>query len=157
MTASTDPGSRWPARPTTEPILREFAYPQDYFGVIELWRRSGPGVNVGRSDTAQEIEKKLSRDPDLFLVAEIEQQIVGTIIGGFDGRRGIMYHLAVAEPFRNRGIGEQLMQELENRLRAKGCLRCYLMVVEGNPEVVDFYLKRGFSHLPVHTLAKDLQ
>ena len=53
------------------------------------------GVHVGRSDTPAEIEKKLARDPDLFLVAECEQQIIGSVIGGYDGRRGMIYHLAV--------------------------------------------------------------
>ncbi len=114
------------------------------------------GVKVGRSDSPEQIEKKLQRDPDLFLVAESEGEIVGTIIGGFDGRRGLIYHLAVAASFRGRGIGSRLMDEVENRLRAKGCLRCYLHVTVDNDEAVSYYEKRGWKRMDhVYTYGKD--
>ena len=76
-----------------------------------------------RSDTPAEIEKKLTRDPDLFLVAEHDNKIIGTVIGGFDGRRGLLYHLAVDGSFRGQGIGTLLLSEVESRLRLKGCRR----------------------------------
>ena len=50
--------------------IREFRYPEDYLSVRELWESMERGVNVGRSDAPEEIEKKIARDPDLFLVAE---------------------------------------------------------------------------------------
>ena len=53
-----------------------------------------------RSDTLDEISKKIIRDPNLFLVAEQKGVIIGAVIGGFDGRRGLVYHLAVAEKHR---------------------------------------------------------
>jgi len=105
------------------------------------------GVSLGRSDTPDEIKKKLTRDPDLFLVAEDNGQIVGTVIGGFDGRRGLIYHLAVAASSRGRGVGSRLMNELESRLRAKGCLRCYLLVTTNNPEGMKYYEKRGWERM----------
>jgi ribosomal protein S18 acetylase RimI-like enzyme len=76
--------------------------------------------------------KKLLRDPELFLVAIIREQIVGTVLGGFDGRRGMVYHLAVSQFFRNNGIGEKLMAELETRFQLKDCLRSYLLVTRQN-------------------------
>jgi hypothetical protein len=75
--------------------IRTFSFPQDYPAVITLWETAGPGVHVGRSDAPDEIRKKLARDPDLFLLAEEDGKLVGSVIGGFDGRRGIVYHLAV--------------------------------------------------------------
>lgn len=102
------------------------------------------GVHVGRSDAPEEIEKKIGRDPDLFLVAEAEGRIVGSVIGGYDGRRGLIYHLAVAKDFRLLGVGGRLLDEVEARLRAKGCLKCYLMITLDNPEVEEFYKKRGW-------------
>ncbi len=83
--------------------IREFRYPQDYPPVIELWNTAGPGIHVRRSDQPDEILKKLQRDPDLFLVAESEGEIIGSVLGGFDGRRGMMYHLAVKAEYRRRG------------------------------------------------------
>ena len=102
--------------------IREFHFPFDYDSVYQLWGGIEKGVHVGRSDTLAEIEKKIARDPDLFIIAEADGAIIGSVIGGFDGRRGLIYHLAVAASFRGLGIGSRLMDEVEARLRAKGCL-----------------------------------
>lgn len=99
--------------------IRQFRYPEDYVRVIRLWETTERGLHVGRSDTPGEIEKKLQRDPDLFLVAEVEGALIATVIGGYDGRRGFIYHLAVDAAFRGRGIAARLMYEVEDRLRAR--------------------------------------
>jgi ribosomal protein S18 acetylase RimI-like enzyme len=105
------------------------------------------GINVGRSDTPEEIQKKLKRDPDLFLVAELNEEIIGTVIGGYDGRRGIIYHLAVHENVREKGVGTLLMNEVEKRLQAKGCLKCYLLIVAENETAAQFYENRGWREM----------
>lgn len=114
------------------------------------------GVRVGASDAPAEIEKKLRRDPDLFLVAEADGQLVGTVIGGFDGRRGLIYHLAVAPAYRRSRLGSWLMSEVEARLRDKGCIRCYLLVRPDNTEAVGFYEQQGWNVMDDLTLGKDL-
>ena len=137
--------------------IREFHYPDDYAAVKKLWEGMEKGVQMGRSDAEEEIEKKASRDPDLFLIAEEEGNIVGSVIGGYDGRRGLLYHLAVAGEYRKRGIGGRLLDEVEARLRAKGCLKCYLMVTLNNPEVERFYQKRGWHFMDyVRPFGKEL-
>jgi ribosomal protein S18 acetylase RimI-like enzyme len=125
--------------------IRQFQFPADYQEVYALWCSIEKGVHVGRSDSAVEIEKKIARDPDLFLVAESEAKIIGSVIGGFDGRRGLIYHLAVSASFRGQGIGSRLMEEVETRLRAKGCLKCYLLVINDNSEVATFYQQRDWQ------------
>lgn len=138
--------------------IREFCFPADYEHVYRLWQGIEKGVRVGRSDTPPEIEKKLRRDPDLFLVAESRGIIIGSVIGGFDGRRGLIYHLAVAETFRGQGIGALLMDEVEKRLRAKGCLKCYLLVTDDNVEAERYYRHRGWQHMDyIHLYGKELQ
>lgn len=127
-------------------IIRQFSFATDYDRMLALWRSIEKGMNVGRSDTPQEIQKKLERDPDLFLVAEADKEIVGTIIGAFDGRRGMIYHLAVHKNFRGRGIGAMLLTEVENRLQAKGCLKCLMHALDDNAEAIEFYKKRGWRH-----------
>jgi len=136
--------------------LRAFRYPEDYPAVIELWNNAGPGIHVRRSDERQEILKKLERDPDLFLIAEADGRIIGSVLGGFDGRRGLVYHLAVAPEYRKQGIGSALMDELEQRLQQKGCIRTYLMVTFENMEAVRFYEKRGWELMTLYTYAKNL-
>jgi ribosomal protein S18 acetylase RimI-like enzyme len=134
--------------------LRDFDLDRDYDAAVALWGAAGLGV--GRSDSREELAKKLQHDPDLFLVAEADGRLVGTVIGGFDGRRGLMYHLAVAADQRRQGLGRALMQALEDRLRAKGCRRCYLLVRRGNAEALDFYAAEGWSEMDVHLLSKDI-
>jgi ribosomal protein S18 acetylase RimI-like enzyme len=138
--------------------IREFRFPDDYEEVYKLWKTIEKGVHVGRSDSLDEIEKKVARDPDLFLVAESDGRIIGSVIGGFDGRRGLVYHLAVAVSFRGMGVGTCLMDELESRLRSKGCLKCFLLVAPDNPEVETYYQQRGWQHMDnVRIYGKELQ
>jgi ribosomal protein S18 acetylase RimI-like enzyme len=142
----------------TELRVREFRYPEDYAAARLLWENAGPGIQLRRSDERDEIQKKLQRDPDLFLVAEADGKMLGTVVGGFDGRRGMVYHLAVTELYRRQGIGELLMDELEGRLKAKGCIRCYLLVTVENESAMRFYEKRGWAHMKnVCTYGKDLE
>lgn len=135
--------------------LREFTL-ADYDNVYALWQNAGAGLGIGRSDTREEIAKKLRRDPDLFLVAEDSNTIVGTVIGGYDGRRGMIYHLAVERAYRGRGIGTMLMDEVERRLRAKGCVKAYLLVKRGNEDVVEFYSQRGWETMELTIMGKVL-
>ena len=136
--------------------IRPFRFPGDYGSVVELWDHSGAGVHRGRSDTLEEIAKKQGKDPDLFLVAEHLGKIVGSVMGGYDGRRALVYHLAVYEEHRQQGIGKALMETLEELLREKGCLRSYLLITKDNP-AIEFYKKHGWQLMDLLALGKDLQ
>lgn len=126
--------------------IREFDFDNDYKHVLKLWQGIESGMAVGRSDSPEEIQKKIQRDPDLFLVAEAGNLLVGSIIGGFDGRRGMVYHLAVHNEHRRRGIGAALLAEVEKRLQAKGCIKVYLLVLDDNISAVQFYEECGWKH-----------
>ena len=137
--------------------IREFRFPDDYSTVIHFWEKIEKGIHVGPSDAVGEIEKKLRRDPDLFLIAEEGGEFIGTVMGGFDGRRGFVYHLAVADRFRGKGLGSLLLKEVEDRLRKKGCLRCFLFVTSDNAEAMRFYETQGWRPMDNdRPYAKDL-
>ena len=137
--------------------LREFRFPEDYASVRKLWENAGSGVQLRRSDESEEIQKKLQHDPDLFLVAELDGILIGTVIGGFDGRRGLIYHLAVRHDLRKKGIGSLLMDEVERRLKDKGCVKSYLLVTAENKQAMRFYEKRSWEHMEsVRLYGKDL-
>jgi ribosomal protein S18 acetylase RimI-like enzyme len=137
--------------------IREFRYPEDYLAARFLWENAGSGINLRRSDEPEEIQKKLLRDPDLFLVAESNGKMIGTVIGGFDGRRGLIYHLAVEAAFRKHGIGGLLMDAVELRLKTKGCLKCYLMVTADNENAMRFYEARKWERMDaIYTYTKTL-
>ena len=134
--------------------IRELVFDKDFKDVRELWGSAGSGIQLSPSDAPEEIQKKLQRDPDLFLVAEQDGRIIGTVFGGFDGRRGIAYHLAVRPSERRKGVGRSLMVELENRLRSKGCRKYYLLVTRDNEAALAFYDSFGAEVMDLNILGK---
>ena len=142
---------------TGEPVvIRALRYPQDLPAVLALWQTAGPGIQLRRSDQPEELEKKLARDPELFLVAERQGILVGAVLGAFDGRRGMVYHLAVDPGLRRQGIGTQLMEALESRLHARGCLKAYLLVTRDNQAAMRLYEERGWERMDLLVYGKDL-
>ena len=140
-----------------EILIRPFSFPKDYEIIFELWINAGDGIHLRHSDEPEEIEKKIVRDPDLFLIAELDGKVIGTVMGGFDGRRGFMYHLAVAPEHRRKGIANSLVDALEERLREKGCTRYYLLVTKDNDAAIRFYETRGWENMDdLYALAKNL-
>lgn len=126
--------------------IREFTI-DDYDAVLNLWRIVGAGVHLRPTDSRDEIARKQTRDPDLFLLAERDGRLVGAVLGGWDGRRGLVYHLAVDPAHRGRGIARALMADLARRFRAKGCLRYYMLVARDNAGAQAFYERLGYERL----------
>ncbi len=95
--------------------------------VLDLWRDAD--AIPSHTDTLEELERVLRRQPDLFVVAEVGGRLVGTLIAGWDGWRGHIYRLAVLPGWRRGGVGRALVREAERRLRAKGARRLSILVV----------------------------
>jgi len=127
-------------------LMRPFEM-RDYPAVLELWQEGAPGITLRPSDEPAEVARKLKRDPDLFLVAEEDNQIVGVIMGAWDGRRGWIHHLAVKKEWRNQGVGSTLLGEVEKRLKAKGCLKVNLMVLRENVDAQRLYARLGYQEM----------
>ena len=116
----------------------------DYAVVHVLWQRSDLWMRP--SDGPAEVERLMERDRDLFLVArDGGGAIVGVVMGAWDGRRAHVYHLAVAPERRRQGIGGGLMDELEERFRAKGALKAKLQILTGNDVSRAFFTQRGYE------------
>jgi ribosomal protein S18 acetylase RimI-like enzyme len=142
---------------TSDILVRSFNFPDDYEEVYTLWENAGDGIHLRLSDELAEIKKKVARDPDLFLVAQADDLIIGAVMGGFDGRRGMMYHLAVAHEYRRKGIANILIDALEEKLKEKGCIRYYLLVTKDNEEAISFYESRSWENMDdLHAFAKNL-
>jgi ribosomal protein S18 acetylase RimI-like enzyme len=116
----------------------------DEAAVVELWREvfpDAPAWNVPEAD----IGRKLKVQRELFLVATVGQEIVGTVMGGYDGHRGWVYYVVVSPRRRRQGIGTALMKQVEEELAQLGCPKINLQVRASNEEVVRFYKSLGYE------------
>lgn len=133
--------------------IRSFV-PSDSAAVIALWEEAG--LTRPWNDPAKDIERKLSTQPELFLVAEGEGIVVGTAMVGYDGHRGWVHYLAVAPSLQGTGLGRELMAEAERLLIELGCPKINLMVRTGNDRVIGFYEALGYGTDEVALLSKRL-
>ena len=116
---------------------------QDTPQVIALWQKVF-AYPEPHNDPAESIRRKLAHHDDLFLVAVEDSNVVGTVMGGYDGHRGWVYSLAVDPGHRRLGIGTALMGELERKLKDLGCPKLNLQILNHNREVVAFYESLGY-------------
>jgi ribosomal protein S18 acetylase RimI-like enzyme len=91
------------------------------------------------------VRQKRAYERGLFFVALADGQLVGTVMGGYDGHRGWIYSLAVSEAARRQGIGGQLMRRVEHELAEKGCQKINLQLLATNSATVDFYRRLGYA------------
>jgi ribosomal protein S18 acetylase RimI-like enzyme len=112
--------------------------------VIALWRAVF-GYETAHNRPALVIEKKAAMDDQLFFVALASNEVIGTVMAGYDGHRGWIYSVAVSPAHRRRGIGSRLVRFAERALANKGCMKVNLQIMEGNESVAAFYAALGFS------------
>jgi len=126
----------------------------DEAAVIELWIRCA--LTRPWNDPGRDIERKRAVQRDLFLVAESNGVIVGSVMAGYDGHRGWLNYLAVDPDCRRQGLGKALVDAAEARLRALGCPKINLQVRRGNELAVAFYESIGFKEDDVRSFGKRL-
>jgi ribosomal protein S18 acetylase RimI-like enzyme len=132
-------------KPTAEIRTREFVI-GDYDPVVALWCKE-QGVEICEGDSREEITEYLKRNPGLSRVAEASGEIAGAALCGHDGRRGWIYHLAVAPQYRGRGIGKMLLDDCVRGLREAGLKRAIILVAGDNPEGHQFWLRNGWEDI----------
>lgn len=126
----------------------------DFEEVITLWERCD--LLRPWNDPEMDIERKLNHDPELFLVAQVGGELVGTVMGGYDGHRGAAYYLGVHPDYRGRGIANALISRLEKKLIARGCPKINIMVREDNDAVLAMYEKLEYEIQDIISLGKRL-
>jgi len=134
--------------------IREYRE-KDANAVIALWIQCG--LVVPRNNPQKDIERKLKVDRDLFLVGILEGKIIASVMGGYEGHRGWINYLAVDPACRRQGYGRRIMQEIEKRIRARGCPKINLQVRTTNQGVIQFYRSLGYADDNVIGLGKRLK
>lgn len=116
----------------------------DYESVIAFWRRC-EGVEIAEGDDAASFCGYLERNPGLSFCAVAEGSIVGAALCGHDGRRGLIYHLAVGPGYRGRGIAKWILEAGLAGLRQRGISRAIILVANSNSKGRAFWAARGFE------------
>jgi ribosomal protein S18 acetylase RimI-like enzyme len=129
-------------------------HPADENAVVALWQECG--LTRPWNDPRKDIARKLTEQPDLFLVGTVGSELVATAMIGFDGHRGWVYYLAVAPAYRKQSHGRALMDDAERRLIARGCPKINLLVRSSNTAVVEFYRSLGYAQDDCVSLGKRL-
>lgn len=118
---------------------------EDYDEVLALWQ-SCPGVGLNDVDDSREgIAKFLLRNPDTCFVAEQDDQIVGVILSGNDGRRGYIYHTAVSPACRGQGIATMLANRVMEAMASIGIQKVALVAFRTNEGGNAFWEHQGFT------------
>jgi ribosomal protein S18 acetylase RimI-like enzyme len=116
----------------------------DYEETINLWENS-PGIALTKADSKKAVTQFVARNPGLGFVARDGEKLVGAVLCGNDGRRGYLYHLAVARDHRHLGIGKILTGKVLKALKEQGIQKCHIFVVADNQEGLRFWQKMGWK------------
>ena len=122
--------------------VREFTR-ADGAALRAFWESCGIKIRPGDDDDA--LASFGSRNPGLFLLAIDARGIAASALGGWDGRRGWLYHVAVRADQRRHGLGARLVKTIEERLRARGCPKVNLIVWSDNTSAMEFWSSLGYT------------
>lgn len=124
------------------PILRT-GRPDDVEALLEFWRRAE--ASPSSTESAEDVHGLLDRDPDALIVAEVDGEVVGTLIAGWDGWRATFYRLAVDLGHRRRGLATTLVRAGEDRFRSLGAKRLNAIAESHKPGAMAFWASAGYE------------
>lgn len=112
--------------------------------LVKIWR-DRLNLAHAHNDPKLSIDRKVVFQPELFFVAEVDNRVVGSAMGGYDGHRGWLYSVAVDEEYGRRGIASALVEHTLQALRELGCLKVNLQVMAENAEGIRFWESQGWK------------
>jgi ribosomal protein S18 acetylase RimI-like enzyme len=123
--------------------------------LVALWEACG--LTRPWNDPDRDARLAITGPSSAILGLRDPQELIGSVMVGFDGHRGWVYYLAVAPDRRREGLGRRLMEAAEAWLRERGAPKLQLMVRTGNAEALGFYQALGLEPQEVVTLGRFLR
>ena len=117
--------------------------PDDWDGVADVWENH-EGTNPV-DDSVEGFTKYLRRNPATSFVAVDDGRIIGTILAGHDGRRGIFHHVSVLPEYQKQGVGKMLVDNAMEALRKEGITKVLLVVFDHYENGIQFWEHMGFT------------
>ena len=118
---------------------------ESYEKVLSLWEQC-EGIGLSDSDSKENIQLYLDRNPGMSFIAELNNQLAGAVLAGHDGRRGYIHHLAVSPDYRKKGIGRLLVSRCLEELKNSGILKCHILMFNNNSTALKFWESIGWSY-----------
>lgn len=133
--------------------VREFGA-RDRMAVNDLWRECG--LIRSWNDPNLDIDRNLAVDNATFLVAALGNDVIGSVMAGYDGHRGWINYLAVGPQHQGAGIGRLLMERAEQHLEQAACPKINLQIRVDSSAAIEFYERLGFTVDNVVSMGKRL-
>jgi ribosomal protein S18 acetylase RimI-like enzyme len=115
-----------------------------YEEVYFLWEQC-EGIALSSADSRENIALYLKRNPAMSFVAIDDGDVAGSILGGHDGRRGYIHHLAVKSEYRRQGLGRKLTEKCVAALQKAGIQKCHLFIFNHNTNGIAFWKAIGWT------------
>ena len=119
----------------------------DYDAILDVWnsaeetRRAMNPVD----DSREGIERYMKRNPGTCFGAFANGGLIGVILSGHDGRRGLIHHLCVRPECRRQGIAGELVSAAEAALRQQGITKIFGLIFKDNDAANAFWEKNGYT------------
>jgi ribosomal protein S18 acetylase RimI-like enzyme len=127
--------------------IRQFQI-DDYDAVIALWQRAGLLFKPKGRDSRAKIAAEMKHGVNIFLVAEADGTIVGSVFGTHEGRKGWINRLAVTPEIRRQGVARKLVTAVEERLASLGIDIVACLIEDWNTTSIKTFERLGYQHQP---------
>jgi ribosomal protein S18 acetylase RimI-like enzyme len=128
---------------------------EDYDEIITLWTESELPYKPEGRDSRAKIAKEIKKETAIFLVAEKDGQIIATVLGTHDGRKGWINRLAVIPRYRHQGIARLLLKAAEEEIHKLGIEIIACLIEDYNDISMEFFSRAGYiKHTDIFYFSK---
>ena len=114
----------------------------DAEAILRFWQDSGASMSV--TDEAGYVRRVAEHPSAVFVLAVAGHELIGSLLGAFDGWRGNMYRLVVHPRHRRQGLGRQLVRHVELAFAELDVRRVTVLVEVDRPEAMAFWSAVGY-------------
>lgn len=113
--------------------------------MLRLWEESGLPISPKTREAPRPLRAEIRSNPGGFIGAVDGKEIVGIVLATSDGRKGYVNRLAVAAPYRRKGLGTKLIREAERELRSRGIRIVTALIEDDNESSLAMFEKAGYA------------